>query len=274
MSCKAITSLALGVLFFFACYSGVPAILIGFLALGDIEISDGRLRGRRVAIAGIVLGVVGCVFTFFLPFESREVARRAQCINNLKQIGLAMHSYNEAYGSFPAAAITDKNGRPLLSWRVTILPFLEANELYAKFHLDEPWDSPHNLSLLGESRGIYACPSDHSLNHTMTGYLAVVGNNTAFTPDFRPLTIQDFTDDLSQTILVGESNLRVPWTKPEDLPFDMNVPFSDVGSHHDSSFNVVFADAKVKSLKTSIPQSILKALLTRNGGEVISRDSY
>ena len=149
---KAIASLALGALFFFACLSGVPAILLGRQALRDINGSKGRLKGRRLAIAGIVLGLVGCLFTvsLLLPaFRSaREAARRAQCTNNLKQIGLAFHNYHEANGCLPPAAITDGSGKPLLSWRVALLPFIEASPLYSRFHLDEPWDSPHNLALL------------------------------------------------------------------------------------------------------------------------------
>ena len=157
-------SLVLGVLFFFACLTGVPAILLGRRALSDIQRSGGRLRGKGMAIAGIVLGVIGCLFTvsLFLPAvrSAREAARRSQCVNNLKQIGLGFHNYHSSNDCLPAAAITDKDGRPLLSWRVAMLPYIESSPLYSKFHLDEPWDSPHNLSLLEPTPLVYACPSD------------------------------------------------------------------------------------------------------------------
>ena len=117
-----------------------------------------------MAVAGIVFGVIGCLFTLalFLPAirSADEAARRAQCTNNLRQIGLAMNDYHEVCACFPPAAITDKNGRPLLSWRVAILPYLEAGDLYAEFHLDEAWD-PSNLSLLERTPpACYVCPSD------------------------------------------------------------------------------------------------------------------
>src|SRR5262249_46508298 len=77
--------------------------------------------------------------------DGRELAKaRRQSINNLKEIALAMHNRHDTYGFLPASAIYSKNGKPLLSWRVELLPFLDQQELYRQFHLDEPWDSEHN----------------------------------------------------------------------------------------------------------------------------------
>ncbi len=278
---KAIASLALGVLFFFVCLSGVPAIILGRGALRDIERSKGRLLGRRIAIAGIVLGVFGCLLTIamFLPAvrSAREAARRAQCTNNLKQIGLALHNYHQSRESLPPAAITDKNGRPLLSWRVAILPYFDSSDLYASFHLDEPWDSPHNLGLLQRMPPIYACPSDKTPKPGMTSYLAVIGPRTIFTPDFKPVRFQDIIDGLGNTLLVTESRRSVPWTKPEDLPSGMILPPDGIGSQHGyhvGGFNTLFADGSVRFIKNTIAPGVLSSLITRNGGEVVSSDSY
>jgi prepilin-type processing-associated H-X9-DG protein len=279
---KAIASLALGVLLNFGCLSGLPAIFLGRRALRDIAQSGGRIRGRTQASAGIVLGWMGCLLTLALLFMPAtgapgEAARRAQCVNNLKQIGLAMHNYHEANGRLPAAAITDKYGRPLLSWRVAILPYLERSDLYSRFHLDEPWDSPHNLSLLNPMPQFYACPSDSTLKPGMTGYVAVIGRNTAFNPSLKPLRLEDISDGPAETILLGESRRSFAWTKPEDLPFDMSVPLCGLGSHHgyhNNGLNVLFVDGRVRFLKPSIKPSVLGALLTRDGNEKISQDSY
>jgi prepilin-type processing-associated H-X9-DG protein len=278
---KAVASLAMGVLFFFACLSGVPAIILGRGALRDIKRSKGRLGGRRIAIAGIVLGVFGCLFTFSLvlpAFRSAgEAARRAQCTNNLKQIGLALNSFHEAKGGLPAAAIADLSGKPLLSWRVAILPYLESSGLYAKFHLDEPWDSPHNIGLLQMMPPVYACPSDKTLKPGMTGYLVVIGPSTVFTPDFKPLRFQDIADGRDRTLLVGESRRSVPWTKPEDLSFEIIVTPSGLGSfhgYHNNGFNALFGDGSMRFIKSSIAPSVMRALVTRNGNEVLSSDSY
>ena len=90
------------------------------------------------------------------PFA--ENAARSQCINNLKQIGLAMHNYHAMHKTFPPAYTVDKAGKPLLSWRVLILPYLEQDALYKEFHLDEPWDSEHNRALIDRMPATYRCP--------------------------------------------------------------------------------------------------------------------
>jgi prepilin-type processing-associated H-X9-DG protein len=281
---KAIASLLLGALgIVFACFSGVPAVLLGRRALSDIRQSGGRLSGRWIAIAGILLGVAGCLFTvqIFWPvtYCDWKAARRAQCTNNLKQIGIAFQDYEAAKGSLPPAAILDKGGRPLLSWRVAILPYMEMGPLHAKFHLDEPWDSPHNLALLEAMPGVFACPSDSDRKPGMTNYEAVIGPDTAFTPDFKPLRsrFQDFPDGLDRTLFIGESRRCVPWTKPEDLPLDRSVPLTGLGSHHgyhNDGFNVLFGDGSVRFVKSSITPETLGAILSRNGAYRDEPGSY
>ena len=142
----------------------------------------------------------------------------------------AIQYYHEAYGCLPPAAITDKTGKPLLSSRIAILPHLLSDPRYLDFHFDEPWDSPHNLALLEPVPFVYTCPGDLTPKKGMTHFVAVIGPNTAFTPDFRPLTYRDFTDGIGNTLLIGESRRGVPWTKPEDLPLDMSIPFTGLGS--------------------------------------------
>ena len=282
---NAIASLVLGVCLFLGCLSGLPAIWLGRRALVDIALGGGRIRGRSMAVAGIVLGIFGCLATvaFVAPlyFSTHELTLRGQCTNNLKQIGRGMHIYHEINGSLPAAAITDKNGKPLLSWRVAILPYIDAGGLYAKFHLDEPWDSPHNYSLLAQMPSIYACPSDRELKPGMTGYQVVVGPRTVFPPDFKPVHFEDIVDGPAHTILIGESRRVVPWTKPEDLPFDMSGQLFGLGSHHgrlhgyhNNGFHVVFANNSVRFLETSIDPGDIEALLTRDGSDTSGPQSY
>jgi hypothetical protein len=190
--------------------------------IADEPTHTSRPRRGKPPIAGIILGVFGCLvmLALFLPAvrSAREYRERAQCTNNLKQIGLAMHNYHTVYDCLPPSAIVDKNGKPLLSWRVALVPYLESSDLYSKFHLDEPWDSPHNLTLLDKMPSCYACPSDATLKPGMTGYQAIIGPSTSFTPDFKPLRFADITDGTANTILIGESKRAVPGPSPRISP--------------------------------------------------------
>ena len=108
--------------------------------------------------------------------------RGGQCINNLKQIGLAMHNYHARHKTFPPAYTVDKDGKPLLSWRVLILPYLEQDALYKEFHLDEPWDSEHNRALIDRMPTTYLCPGGSSkrADRGKTTYLTRAARRRSF----------------------------------------------------------------------------------------------
>jgi prepilin-type processing-associated H-X9-DG protein len=280
---KAIASLVLGICSLVFCLlAGIPAIIFGVLGLGDINRSRGMLGGRGMATAGIILGGLGSsvfpiavMIGLLLPAvqAAREAARRIQCVNNIKQIGLAVLNYESAHSVFPAAAITDEQGKPLLSWRVAILPFLEEQALYNQFHLDEPWDSPHNKALIAQMPKTYACPSN-APDPSNTTYQIVVGPNTMFTGEREGLKIGKITDGTSNTILVVEASQAVPWTAPEELSQNTVTPTSGAGSKHPGGFNTLFADGSVRFLKKTMSPVVFNSLLTTSGGEVISADSY
>ncbi len=279
---QAIASLVLGVLSFFCTFfTGLPAVILGAMSLSGIGNSKGRLEGKGLAIAGIVTGSIGSLMmipvliALLLPAvqAAREAARRAQCVNNLKQMGLAMHNYASANDRFPPAAIVDSNGKPLLSWRVAILPFIEQQALYEQFKLDEPWDSPNNIKLLDKLPKVFICPSEIAGGPpaTTTHYEAIVGPGAAF-EGTEGLPIKAFTDGTSNTILVVEAKTAVPWTKPDDVPID-ELP-ATLGSKHPGGINVLFADGSVRFIKTNVSEAVLKAMATRAGGEVISGDQF
>jgi hypothetical protein len=199
--------------------------------------------------------------------SAREAARRAQCANNLKQIGLALLNYESANRGFPPAYSTDKNGKPLLSWRVAILPYLDQQPLYQQFHLDEPWDSENNKKLIPLMPPVYRCPSGPPLPGK-TSYLTVRGKDTIF-PGEKGIRLAEITDGTSMTILVVEAGdqLAVDWTKPDDFVPDPNNPTKGLLGHHLSGSNVVMADCSVHFISASIDPKVLRALFTRNGGE-------
>ncbi|HZW33054.1 MAG TPA: DUF1559 domain-containing protein, partial [Isosphaeraceae bacterium] len=150
--------------------------------------------------------------------SARVAARRAQSVNNLKQIGLALHNFHSANDHFPAD-IRSKDGKPLLSWRVRILPFLEQQALFNEFKLDQPWDSPHNKPLLDQMPAVFAVPITPA-EPGMTFYRGFSGKRAIFDQTVpKGIKITEITDGTSNTIAVVEAKEAVPWTRPEsDIP--------------------------------------------------------
>jgi hypothetical protein len=201
--------------------------------------------------------------------KERGSASRVQSANNLKQIALAFHNYHDVYKSFPPAALYDKAGKPGLSWRVLILPFIEQDNLFKKFHLDEPWDSEHNKKLLDGMPKVYQAPGAKPLNRTH--YLGFVGKGTVFEGK-KGIKIFEITDGTSNTILVVEAAESVPWTKPEDLPFDPDKPLPKLGGLYEGGFHAALCDGSVHFLSSKITPQTLRSAITRNGGEVLGPD--
>jgi hypothetical protein len=205
---------------------------------------------------------------------ARQAARRAQSSNNLKQIGLAMHNFHDVHGSFPPAYLKTKDGKPGLSWRVAILPYIEQAELYHEFKLDEPWDSPHNKALIEKMPSVYADPASQVAAEGKTVYLAPRGDATLLR-GAEGVRIREIVDGTSLTIMVVQANdtHAVPWTKPDDWEVGDRPTLDAVTGLYPGGFNTLFGDGSVRFLKDTIHLDVLKALLTRNGGEVINIDA-
>jgi uncharacterized protein (TIGR03067 family) len=175
----------------------------------------------------------------------------SQSSNNLKMIGLAFHNYHDSYKAFPLHAIYSSDGKPLLSWRVAILPYIDEIELYKEFKLDEPWDSANNMKLIKKMPKFYAIPG-HKDEEGMTHYQVITGPGTPFDGN-KKILIPNLVNGTSNTILAVEAKTPVIWSKPEDLtlPADKNkIPA--LGVRKDSILLLLF-DASVRAEPEATP---------------------
>jgi prepilin-type processing-associated H-X9-DG protein len=232
--------------------------------------------GISYAFQLFIFGII-CPGILMLPAigASHEARRRAQCIENLKLIGIALHNFHKANGHFPEATIADKNGKPMLSWRVEILPFTDPGfiynsytRLYDSLKKDEPWNSPHNAKVLDQvSIAEYNCPTDtHENVDVMTNYIAIIGPGTAWREDGL-VKLSDLPDGGSHTVMAIEvANSGVHWAEPRDLTVDEALERMKTGkglgisSGHPNVVNILFADGTVRDMSQNMPISAWKKL--------------
>lgn len=197
----------------------------------------------------------------FLPFvELKE--DKAKRKHALRQMALAWHNYESAHMHFPAN-IVDEIGTPILSWRVAILPFIDQLELYEKFHIDEPWDSPHNKKLIAEMPEIYFC----NISDGKTNRLGIADRGGVFEPELQ-LSFADIPDGSSNTLLfaaANDANAAKFWTEPSDLMINQFVNMAS-----GKEISVAICDGSVLALSQDTSSADLRRLATRNDGEVVT----
>ncbi len=274
---KAMASLFLG-LFSFGCsfFTALPAIGLGLWALSDIAASRRRLHGSGIATLGIFLAGLGMVFSTTAAVvgvrwaitQGIDSAKRLSVESDLEDLSQAMDSYYQDHHCYPPAAIHDPAGKPLYSWRVLLLPYLGHQDLYARFHLDEPWDSPHNRALLPEMPDVFSHP-DEDDDNTVTRYQVFVGGGALF-DDNKPTRLVEGPSRASMqegqalsTILIVEAARAVPWTKPEDIAYDPAGPLPGLADQ----FTVLFADSHIAHIKKGYDERLVRAAISRSGKE-------
>ncbi|NND96310.1 MAG: DUF1559 domain-containing protein [Pirellulaceae bacterium] len=200
---------------------------------------------------------------------ARGAARRAQSSNNMKMIGLAMHNYHSAYRQLPLAVNRDEAGKPLLSWRVHVLPFIEEQALYQQFRLDEPWDSDHNIKLLDQMPAVFKHPR-MQVEPNKTVYQVPVGEGLMFSKD-GPTRFRDVMDGLSNTIMTVQTDAEsaVEWTRPQDWEPNMENPWSGLGVDNGTT-SIGLGDGAVLQLSEQTDPDMLRKMLTRAGKEVVN----
>lgn len=259
------------------------AAIVGFVVYG-------ATLCRRLTLVEtlIVITCAGILVAVLLPsLDHPESAREVVCRNNLKQIGIALHAYHDTYKRLPPAYIADENGKPMHSWRVLILPFLERKDIYDAYCFDEPWDGPNNRKLAERLAATenpfnsYSCPEDHlkDWGSQETSYVVVVGPGTAW-PGTKSTTLADVKDGTSQVILVVETHdSGIHWMEPRDFHVTQMAPRVNspkgqgISSRHGhgkvSRALVLYADGSIRYLPAGADPKAIESRLQINDGTII-----
>lgn len=264
----------------------LPQAIGGIAGLGGLNTLDELLADLPLKLQGdsvtasvtlppyvaqyLNVAIVGAGLALPAVQKVRSAAARVQSMNNLKQIALAMHNSHDVDGKLPAAAICDKVGKPLLSWRVAILPYIEQGQLYQQFKLDEPWDSEHNKKLIPLIPKTYVDPRAPEAKLGETYYKVFVGKEAGFNWD-KGLKFTEFTDGTSNTVMAAAAGDPVIWTKPSDFEFDPEKKVPDVTKPFDVLLVAMF-DGSVRAIQPKNIkdfEKVLKMLIQRNDGQVI-----
>lgn len=234
-----------------------------------------KLVSCRMWLAVVVFGF-GVLLLLWAASPDQNVLRMARCYDNVHNITLACSRYSTLFGHLPPAYTVDRDGRHMHSWRVLILPFLQEKELYDRFKLEEPWNSPHNLAVSESIPEVYHCLSDDA-NLLDTSYVMVLGHDALSDGPTarRPEEIKD-----SPTIIVVEvTNSGIHWSEPRDLnadeiDFRVNSPNAPgIGSRHrPRGAYVGYCNGHFDFLPDSVDPRAVRALTTIAGQERLLED--
>lgn len=264
----------------------------------DRDYAPPRKKSSLGLILGIVAGllflVCGCgvVGIIFATRRVRDAADREEGANTAKLMVLGCQYYNSAIGAFPTNSYS-ADGKPLLSWRVHILPYIEQDNLYRQFNLNEPWDGPTNIRLLNQMPRMYAPVADQKSSPlpTKTYYRGFSSPGTMFArkdgqivPEKRKIgfvfqfpkgaTEADIRDSGNQTILFLEAGESVDWTKPDELDASPGKPFPLLGGARPTADNVLvaFVDGSLRYVRKNLPESTWRAGTTIAGLDAVNFD--
>ena len=277
-------------------YTDLPEAMAGMFGLAAINHAEKLLlhppfkqigpilSAEITAPPGFPTALVGVggltLFGMAVPAVSKvqSASGRMQSANNLKQMGIAFHNYTDTWSHFPANIVDKNTGKPLLSWRVALLPYIEQNALYKAFKQDEPWDSEHNIKLAKSLVPVYSLANQTKRDpqgNCLTPYQAFTGKSTLFEAG-KKVRFTDVTDGTSNTLLFVEAKNQVIWSKPDDIPFDpaKELPAANtfLGGLFPGGFNAAFCDGSVRFIGDLIDTKTLKLLITRSDGQVIDFD--
>lgn len=239
---------------------------------GKLSRSTKSRRRRIVVVAALCIAVTAILGAIPAFWSIQQAKYRDQCAKNLWLISTALDNMQSTMGRIDD--IRDKSGKPLLSWRVRALPFMEETVLYQQFKRDEPWDSPDNKQLLERMPNPFRCCAASS-SETVTPFQLITGPNTLFVGNAGSrLNNDSIADGANATILLVEASHKVPWTKPEDISWTPGNAMPALSQAHGSASLAVFADGTVRTIPGDTDERTITGLITPRGGESIALDRF
>jgi hypothetical protein len=199
--------------------------------------------------------------------NDRELAKQKELSkNNLRKIGIAFYAQQDQTGAMHFLDYDDSAQKESkLSWRVGLLPYLGLKELYDRFHHDELWDSEHNSKLLDEMPEVFAPVNGAKALKGYTFYRVF----DVYGPRRVAKSNSSFPDGAATTILVVEGGEAIPWTKPDLIAYDPAKPLPKLGGMFGGDFGAVMADGSPQFFPKTIPEKVLRALITPAGHEKV-----
>lgn len=235
--------------------------------------------GKSLSLLNIlaVTGILALIIALVLPLMrwAPRSRGRTPCMNNLKNITLAVISYAERHNAFPPAYTVDADGNRLHSWRTLILPYLDQQALYESIDLSKPWNDPANAKAYGTELDVFSCPAA-KLSGGLTTYLGNAATGGCFTGD-RPRPISEITDSPDQTVLVAEvaPPQAVHWMAPQDADERILLHLRPGDkSAHIGVVNAGFVDGTVHALSANLDSHVRRSLLTASGNDAISAKEF
>lgn len=234
----------------------------------------GEITDPQMTIRNAVVGPL---------WAARQAAARNEALNSLKQLALAALNYEARFGSLPPAVVYGKSAYGDLnpsgdntmdvprSWRVELLPFIDQEALYKEYRLDQPWDSEANLAVLRQMPEIFRSPND-VLTSTNSSYFALTGPGTVFDGN-EGTKLMAIRDGTSNTLLFAEAKRAIPWTKPEDVPYDHAQPVPALGGWRPDEFIVVLCDGSAQPVANheGVDKNLLKPWIEKSDGQIPPR---
>jgi hypothetical protein len=242
-----------------------------------VGISVGMVLLLVFGVGGcVMLGVVAILIALLVPAvqKVREAAARAQTMNNMKQIALANLSHHDGFRFLPSPKMQPMPPgmiAPDLSWRVTILPFVDQAPMFNLFDPNVGWDHANNQPFLSRRPQVYQNLMHPDADMTQTTFQYFTGPKTMFPDPLTKIKMVDIKDGTSNTFLFAESSNAVPWTKPADMAVTPNGPLPLPADR----FLASMADGSVRLInRRGVSDATLRLLIDPNDGQALPPGAF